>query len=44
MSHLSASNIPNDPSNSEQFERFDSLVSKLHSNVSKSIANTGMCY
>jgi len=41
MSHLSASNIPNDPSNKTQFGRFDSLASKLHSNVSKSIANTG---
>ena len=41
MSHLSASNIPNDPSNKEQFHRFDTLASKLHSNVSKSIANTG---
>ena len=35
MSHLSASNIPNDPSNKTQFGRCDSLASKLHSNVSK---------
>ena len=41
MSHLSASNIPNNPSNKEQFDRFDTLASKLHSNVYKSIANTG---
>ena len=41
MSHLAASNIPNDPSNNEQFERFDTLASKLHLGVSKSIANTG---
>jgi alanine racemase len=41
MSHLSASNTPNDPSNKQQFHRFETLANKLHSNVSKSIANTG---
>ena len=41
MSHLSASNVPDDPSNEIQFDKFDNLCKKLHSNVSKSIANTG---
>ena len=41
MSHLSASNVPDDPANKNQFERFDNLSNKLHSNVLKSIANTG---
>ena len=41
MSHLSASNIPNDESNQNQFNRFNELGKKLHSGISKSIANTG---
>ncbi len=41
MSHLSASNIPADESNQNQFNRFDALSKKLHSGISKSIANTG---
>ena len=41
MSHLSASNVPNDLSNKSQFERFDSLCQKLNPNILKSIANTG---
>ena len=41
MSHLAASNVPDDPSNKIQFDRFDALSSKLHSDVHKSIANTG---
>ena len=41
MSHLSASNVPDDPANKNQFARFDNLSNKLHSNVLKSIANTG---
>ena len=41
MSHLSASNIPNDESNQNQFNRFNELGEKLHSGISKSIANTG---
>ena len=41
MSHLSASNIPNDESNQNQFNRFNKLGKKLHSGISKSIANTG---
>jgi|TARA_Y100000389_G_scaffold203491_1_gene252059 alanine racemase len=41
MSHLSASNNPNDQSNKKQFERFNILTSKLHSNIKRSIANTG---
>lgn len=41
MSHLSASNIPNDESNQNQFNRFNELGKKLHLGISKSIANTG---
>ena len=41
MSHLAASNVPNDRSNENQFKRFDKLSNKLHSEVLKSIANTG---
>jgi len=41
MSHLSASNVPNDSSNNIQFERFENLINKLHPGISKSIANTG---
>ena len=41
MSHLSASNVPDEPSNKIQFDRFDSLSNKLHSGVYKSVANTG---
>ena len=41
MSHLAASNVVNEPSNKAQFDKFDNLYKKLHSNVAKSIANTG---
>ena len=41
MSHLAASNVANEPSNKAQFDKFDNLYKKLHSNVAKSIANTG---
>lgn len=41
MSHLAASNVANEPSNKAQFDKFDNLYKKLHSNVTKSIANTG---
>ncbi len=41
MSHLSASNVPDDQSNKNQFERFDKLSNKLHSDILRSIANTG---
>ena len=41
MSHLSGSNVPDEPSNKIQFDRFDSLSTKLHSGVYKSVANTG---
>lgn len=41
MTHLAASNKKDDPSNSEQFERFEILYKDLHSGVTKSIANTG---
>ena len=41
MTHLAASNNKDDPSNSEQFERFERLSKDLHSEVTKSIANTG---
>ena len=40
-SHLAASNVVNEPSNKAQFDKFDNLYKKLHSNVAKSIANTG---
>ena len=41
MTHLAASNKKDDPSNAEQFERFERLYKDLHSGVTKSIANTG---
>ena len=41
MSHLSASNNKNSPSNNEQFKSFEDLSRRLSSKVSKSIANTG---
>mgnify|MGYP001162838241 FL=1 len=41
MSHLSASNVPEDPSNKIQFDKYENIHKQLHSDVSKSIANTG---
>ena len=41
MSHLSASNVPDNQSNKNQFERFDKLSNKLHPDILRSIANTG---
>ena len=41
MTHLAASNKKDDPSNAEQFERFEGLYKDLHTGVTKSIANTG---
>ncbi|MDC1150449.1 alanine racemase [Gammaproteobacteria bacterium] len=41
MSHLAAANNKDDPSNYEQFEKFERLYKGLHSGVAKSIANTG---
>ena len=41
MTHLSSSNDKKSKHNAKQFRLFEELVSKLHSNVSLSIANTG---
>ena len=41
MTHLSSSNDKKSKNNAKQFRLFEELVSKLHSNVSLSIANTG---
>ena len=41
MTHLASSNDPKAISNEKQFSSFESLRSKLHADVSLSIANTG---